>query len=89
MIGHLVELSAVGRKLKCCQHLKGYVGLVVDTCKEYDDGYRQKYWIDWVGITPEEAYGYVQGNRTRVHNGTWNRRDFKKIKNGQKMSSTK
>ena len=80
MIGQLVELSAVGQKLLCCQHLKGHVGLVVDTHKEYDDGYTQKYWIEWVGMDPEEAYPVSRSGGIALANGTWNRRDFKLVK---------
>jgi len=74
MIGQLIELSAVGRKLLCCQHLKGHVGLVVDYCGE-------KYWIEWIGIDPEEAYGVRRSGGIALANGTWNRRDFKLAKN--------
>jgi len=82
MIGQLVELSAVGRKLKCCAHLKGHVGLVVDDHGEYREayGYSRKYWIDWIGIDPEEAYPLRRNGGIGLANGTWNRRDIRLVK---------
>jgi hypothetical protein len=85
MIGQLIELSAFGRSLLCCQHLKGYVGLVVDvtTGHSHDFGTTQ-YWIEWVGLTYEDAYPQRWQQPTRfipaLTNGTWNRRDFKLVK---------
>jgi|TARA_R100001129_G_scaffold173812_1_gene145676 hypothetical protein len=81
MIGQLVTLSASGKKLKCCQHLKGRIGLVVDIDRGLP-AYAQdtdKYWIDWIGLSVDEAYparkwGYG------LANGMWGRRDFKKVK---------
>ncbi|MAG24919.1 hypothetical protein CMI47_05000 [Candidatus Pacearchaeota archaeon] len=82
MIGQLVELSAFGRKLLCCQHLKGYVGLVVDVTNSDEDHGGTQYWIEWVGMTPEDAYPqrWRGANHPSLTNGTWNRRDFKLVK---------
>ena len=83
MIGQLVELSAVGRKLKCCSHLKGHVGLVVDVHRETMPelyGHRTKYWIDWIGIDPEEAYPLRRNGGIALANGSWNRRDIRLVK---------
>jgi hypothetical protein len=76
MIGQLIELSAFGRTLKCCQHLKEHVGLVVDYCGE-------SYWIEWVGMDPEDAYPQRWRGRHSfaLTNGTWNRRDIRLVKN--------
>ena len=83
MIGQLVELSAFGRKLLCCQHLKGYVGLVVDVTNNHSHDYgATQYWIEWVGMDPEDAYPQRwRGAGLSLTNGTWNRRDFKLAKN--------
>ena len=82
MIGQLVELSTVGRGLKCCGHLIGCVGLVVDEHSEYrhSNGYSQKYWIEWIGIDPEEAYPLRRNGGIALANGTWNRRDIRLVK---------
>ena len=83
MIGQLIELSSFGRKLKCCQHLKGHVGLVVDVtskCELLTDPATQ-YWIEWIGIPDDEAYPLQAGKvGIALANGTWNRRDFKLVK---------
>ena len=84
MIGQLVELSAVGRKLKCCVHLIDHVGLIVDVTPEGDWDHRDstKYWIEWVGMDPEKAYPerWQRPHGLSLTNGTWNRRDFKLVK---------
>ena len=82
MIGKLVELSASAKKLKCCRHLVGHVGLIVDMHHELraDMSQYQKYWIDWVGIDRDDAYPLSSSGRPRLSNGTWNRRDLKIIK---------
>ena len=79
MIGLLVELSAYGKTLECCKHLQGKVGLIVDV--ELKSHGKKTYWIDWVGMTKDEAYPrrtYVGG--LHLANGYWNRRDFKVVK---------
>ena len=89
MIGSLVELSASGKKLKCCQHLRGRIGLIVAIDRGLG-AYAQdtdKYWIDWIGMSKDDAYTarrYGYG----LTNGLWHRRDFKKVKVGQKMSGS-
>ena len=81
MIGQLVTLSASGKKLKCCQHLRGRIGLVVDISKglpAYAED-TDRYWIDWVGLSADEAYPARKWGRG-LADGMWRRRDFKKVK---------
>ena len=83
VIGQLVELSAVGRKLKCCVHLIGHVGLIVDVSPEDDCNHTgTKFWIEWVGMDYEKAYPqrWQRPHGYALTNGTWNRRDFKLVK---------
>lgn len=78
MIGQLVELSSYGRTLKCCAHLLGRVGLVVD---EEWTAEKKTFWVEWVGLTDDEAYPrrFLNGG-FHLANGFWNRRDLKIIK---------
>ena len=81
MVGELVRLSAAGQKLKCCEHLRDRIGLVVDVCIEGRGQPDQchKYWIRWIGLTADEAYPARRCGHG-LANGMWNRRDFKKVK---------
>ena len=85
MIGELVELSAHGRKLKCCRHLRERVGLVVAVDCTWEG--KTIYWIDWIGMTAEEAYprrvltsSHARGIELALANGMWSRRDIRLVK---------